>query len=246
MARIWLSNRFGLHSSSASGASVEFEHYGFSQGPYRSLNLGMRVGDDPGVVKRNREQLKSLLEVEELRFMDQVHGCDIELVKNFSEPERQVDALFLKRSDSASSASALAVQVADCIPVIFHSKDLIGAIHIGRMGLFLGITEIAAAFALGEVSLEELEVSIGPSICGDCYQVSADIYQQITAKYPAAGFRESENKIDIAAALTEIFEGLNISWSWFSGERICVSCTREYFSYRRDKVTGRQAMIVSW
>jgi polyphenol oxidase len=246
MARIWLTNRFGLHSLSASGASTDFNNFGFSQGPYHSLNLGMRVGDDPGVVKKNREQLKTFLEVDKLRFMDQVHGCDIELVRDFSAPERQVDALFLKKSNYVGLTSALAVQIADCIPVIFHSKELIGAIHIGRMGLSLGIAEIAAAFALDEVLAEELEVSIGPSICGQCYQVSPDIYRQITSQYPATGFKENENKLDIAAALTEIFDGLNISWSWFSGERICVSCRKEYFSHRRDKVTGRQAMIVSW
>jgi YfiH family protein len=246
MARIWLTHRSGLHPLSPPGPGTGLANLGFSQGPFQALNLGLRVGDDLGIVKRNREQLKAVLELKELRFMDQVHGKDIELVEDFSAPESQVDALFLKKSNGAGVSSALAVQVADCIPVIFHSEELIGAIHIGRVGLAGGIAEVAAGFALGEVAAKELEVCIGPSICGDCYQVSTEIYGEIVGKYPAAGFKENENKIDIAAALGEIFESFNISWSWFSGERICVSCASDYFSYRRDKVTGRQAMIVSW
>lgn len=246
MARIWLTHRFGLHPLSAPGPGTGLANLGFSQGPYQSLNLGLRVGDDPGVVKKNRDQLKTFLELKELRFMDQIHSIDLEVVEDFSAPESQVDALFLKRSTSAGQSSALAVQVADCIPVIIESEDLIGAIHIGRTGLTRGIAEVAAGFALSKVPAEKLEVCLGPSICGDCYQVSPEIYGEIVAKYPAAGYKEKENKIDIAAALIEILGGFNISWNWFSGERICVSCAREFFSYRRDKVAGRQAMIVSW
>ena len=99
---------------------------GFSTGPYTSLNLGLRVNDDPATVERNRARLRSHLP-EEPRWLVQVHG------------NRAVDAGELQRPIEADAAvsrtpgAVCAVMIADCMPVLLADRagTVVGAAHAG-------------------------------------------------------------------------------------------------------------------
>ena len=84
---------------------------------------------------------------------------------------------------------------------------------------------------------------IGPAICGPCYEVSQDIFEEVSSLHPAA---RSETKkgspsLDLVAGLRAVLsdEGIDIK-----NRFECTVESTELFSYRRDGVTGRQAGIV--
>jgi len=239
MARVWMTQRSGLHPLSGG------EDLGVSDGPFRSLNLGRKVGDERTLVETNRSELAGALGLERIRFMDQVHSAFCEVVTDLDGVESAVDGIILKRGE-LSQSTGVAVQVADCVPVVVESNEAIMAIHIGREGLLKGITEKAFDQFFEMVGDSSPRAHIGPSICGGCYALSSEIYEKVVEGYPATNFSHSEKKVDVAAGVLSILDKREISWQWFGGERECVSCDPRFFSYRRDVTTGRQAMVIAF
>lgn len=239
MARVWMTDRLGLHPHSGG------ESLGVSDGPFRLLNLGTKVGDERVLVESNRSQLAQALGLERIRFMNQVHSALCEIVTDPEVAESEVDASILMRNE-INEFMAVAVQVADCVPVVVESDDAIMAIHIGREGLVKGITEQSLDQFLQVIEDSSMRAHVGPSICGDCYPLSSDLYDSVVARYPAANFSYSDKKVDVVAGVLSVLDERGISWQWFGGERECVSCDQRYFSYRRDVTTGRQAMVIAF
>jgi len=100
---------------------------GASLAPYESLNLAQHVGDDAQTVARNRELLRKI--TGPVQFMNQVHGDDVVEVKTLID-DPTCDALI-----TTVPGIALAVMVADCIPLLLSSSGVVGAVHVGRRGL---------------------------------------------------------------------------------------------------------------
>lgn len=243
MARIWSTNRFGLHSASATFRGSK--SFGSSLPPFDRLNLGLKVGDDAERVACNRAELTEACDLDEILFMDQIHSAVMALGTEGSDGST-CDGIYLRR-ERWNERSGLAVQVADCVPLILISDEVIAAVHVGREGLLNGMTESAlGALRSADKSLRDVKAVIGPSICGDCYPLSLELFQACEQKYPATVFNVDERKIDVAAGVVSILEDEGVAWSWFGEVRECVSCDPDYFSYRRDRATGRQAMVVGW
>lgn len=246
MARIWCTNRTGIHpaSSPITGSSL----LGGSSAPYDSFNLGLKVGDDPMVVESHRAALTRACGLETISFMDQIHSA---LMLPIGDPIdsmgdlQRCDGLFMQRS-AQNSKRALAVQVADCVPLILESEAILAAVHIGREGLIRGMTEAALEAIAERGDLHSVSATIGPSICGNCYPLSKEIFEICAQRYPASIHSSIDMKVDVAGGVISILESRGVMWDWFAGGRECVSCDRSYFSYRRDGVTGRQAMVVAW
>jgi len=242
MARIWCTNRNGFHP-----ASAEFRAsgtIGHSLHPYQAFNLGSKVGDEIERVMANRRDLAAGCDLKEIRFMDQIHS-DLMLECEVRDSLESCDGTFIRR-DSWNDQIGIAVQVADCVPLILSDDDVIAAVHVGREGLVRGMTESALAALSSVVDATRLSATIGPSICGDCYPLSEETYLAVAERYPKSIFDQSECKIDVAAGVTSILDDHQIPWTWFAGSRECVCCDDSYYSYRRDRITGRQAMVVSW
>lgn len=241
MARIWMTRRHDFHPASA---EFRFSPVGKSVAPFDSLNLRLKVGDQSDLVLENRTSVAQACEMDELVFMDQIHSATIREATLGS--DEACDGIFLERASLPQRRIGLAVQVADCVPLVITHTDAIAAIHIGREGLLKGMTESGIEAMAGIVDPRETIAIIGPSICGSCYQVSEELLTQCADKYPESIFSMKERKVDVAAGVISILKSHGIRWQWFSHQRECVSCNPQYFSYRRDGVTGRQAMIVGW
>ena len=142
-------------------------HGGFSHGDYSSWNLASHVGDDPTDVERNREKLRE--RVGQFAIMSQVHGDRIFVVDRVPAQVPVADALI-----TANPEIALVVMVADCIPLLLRSENLVAAVHVGRAGLMnsIALKTVAMMRALGAT---EIMGSIGPAICGKCYEVPQDL-----------------------------------------------------------------------
>lgn len=208
---------------------------GVSTGAFSSLNLALHVGDDPARVLENRRILGQ--EVGEHQYMEQVHGNRVVIIEAVSDEHPTADALV-----TGIPGVALAVMVADCIPLLLSSKVAVAAVHVGRKGLMNSVA-LGAIAAMREIGATQISAVIGPSICGRCYEVSQEIFDEVTAVHPAAAVTTPKGtpSLDLPAALEKVLLAEGVSISFDSG------CTVEdptFFSYRRDGATGRQAGIV--
>ncbi|MPY97154.1 MAG: peptidoglycan editing factor PgeF [Actinophytocola sp.] len=219
---------------------------GQSRPPYDSFNLGDHVGDDAAAVAANRVRLASELDVDELRFvwMEQVHGRTVGVVNGpVTEPVAATDALV-----TATPGLALAVLVADCVPVLLGdpAAGVVAAVHAGRVGCRVGVVP-AAVKAMIELGADpaRMEALLGPAICGGCYEVPPEMAADVATHLPgsATKTRSGTSGIDLRAGLWEQLADLGVG-------KVGVDprCTVEddtLFSYRRDGTTGRIA-AVTW
>lgn len=207
---------------------------GFSNSPYASFNLALHVGDDAESVNLNRNSF--VQDIGATAFMRQVHGDTVFVVDGVPAHEPIADALV-----SQQTGIALVVLVADCIPLLLwdEAAHCIAAVHVGRRGLVNGITSkvIRVMRMMGATNIQG---ELGPSICGACYEVGSDVYEEVGDLFPAARAQTSWGTLalDLPAALSKVLvdEEIQVVRSH--------SCTVEdanFFSYRRGGITGRQA-----
>lgn len=209
---------------------------GISTGAFGSLNLALHVEDDPTVVLENRRLLEEQLG-QPIQFMEQVHGDSVSLVRASTIDSPTADALLTQES-----GIALAVMVADCIPLLLANAGAVAAVHVGRRGL-LNDVAIKTLNKLRSLDSSPVTAVIGPSICGSCYEVSQEIFNEVTDQYPASSARTPSGgfSLDLAKALTLELIDHNVA---VIDESRCTVEHDSLFSYRRDGKTGRQVGIV--
>jgi YfiH family protein len=209
---------------------------GASSGAFASLNLGTHVSDDLPTVLSNRALLAE--EVGPIQYMSQVHGNRVVVIEEVTDEDPTADALV-----TGIPGVSLAVQVADCIPLLLHSAESVAAVHVGRKGLVNGVA-LAALEAMRDMGSSEITAIIGPSICGNCYEVSQEIHDEVVTLHPVAASRTPRGTpaLDLPAALRAVLESQSIS---IIDESHCTLENDDLYSYRRDGVTGRQAGIIS-
>jgi YfiH family protein len=209
---------------------------GKSTGAFLSRNLGLHVGDQPDSVELNRLALSEEIG-RPIQFMNQVHGNAVEHIDDYSQSSPTADALVTRNPQLA-----LAVMVADCIPLLLANETSIAAVHVGRKGLLNGVSR-NALLAMRKIDPSPITAIIGPSICGKCYEVSQDIFEEVTAVFPQAQSQTPSGgfALDLAAALTHDLEADGVS---VIDRSQCTVEDKFLYSYRRDGATGRQAALI--
>jgi YfiH family protein len=213
---------------------------GVSEGPYASLNLGAHVGDDPERVMENRRRLADALSLpSEPVWLNQVHGR--RTVPAEAPDDRCADASFTREPGIVCG-----IMTADCLPVLLCSRDgaAVAAVHAGWKGLASGVIESAVA-AMGA---RDLIVWLGPAIGPEAFEVGDEVREAFLrngAEF-ATGFQEAANGKWLAdiyrlARLTlhrlDIAEIHGGGWCTFGHGG-------DFFSYRRDRITGRMATLI--
>ncbi|MGW7379305.1 peptidoglycan editing factor PgeF [Streptomyces sp. NPDC054794] len=219
---------------------------GVSAVPYEELNLGGAVGDDPAAVRANREAAAGSLGIDPGRvvWMNQVHGADVAVVDGpwGDRPVPEVDAIV-----TARPGLALAVLTADCVPVLLADPvaGVAAAAHAGRPGLVAGVVP-AAVRAMMELGAEPSRIvaRTGPAVCGRCYEVPDVMRAEVAAVEPAAHSETSWGTpaVDVSAGVHAQLERLGVCDRVQSP--VCTLESRDHFSYRRDRTTGRLASYV--
>lgn len=209
---------------------------GLSTGAFLSRNLATHVGDDPAIVLSNRAELESLLGLP-IQFMEQVHGNTVASVGAEIISTPVADALV-----THSTGIGLAVMVADCIPLLLASSQTVAAVHVGRKGL---VNEVAIS-AIQEMRSHDtsaITAVVGPSICGQCYEVSQDIFEEVTKIFPLAASKTPDGgfALDLSRALVDQLQNLGVTV--VDEGRYTVE-DENLYSYRRDGATGRQVGVV--
>jgi len=210
-------------------------HGGFSHGDCSSWNLASHVGDDLADVELNRTKLRE--QVGDFVVMSQVHGDTVVVVDKVPAEVPVADALITNKRNLA-----LVVMVADCIPLLLRSEELVAAVHVGRAGLMNSIA-LKTVARMRELGAMQISGSIGPAICGSCYEVPKDLHDQVSAIHPLASSktRIGTPALDLPKALIAALAADDVPVV------ISAGCTLEddiYFSYRRNQVTGRQAGVI--
>ena len=209
---------------------------GLSTGAFLSNNVATHVGDDLATVLSNRSRLESDLALP-IQFMEQVHGNAVAVIDDQMISPPIADALVTSRT-----GIALAVMVADCIPLLLSSADAVAAVHVGRKGLMNEVA-LAAIDQMRAYGSSDISAIVGPSICGTCYEVSQEIYDEVCSEFPLAASRTFVGGIslDLSRALVNQLENLGIT---VIDEGRCTVEDKDLFSYRRDGVSGRQVGVV--
>lgn len=217
---------------------------GVSTGEHAGLNLARHVGDAHSSVERNRALLAEEIGAPVV-FVDQVHSAEVHVLPATGEvPLRTADAMVTDRRDVA-----LAIMVADCLPVLLSdpAAGVIGVAHAGRKGLLGGVLQ-ATIEAMTErgARAEQLEASIGPSICGDCYEVPADMQAEAVAQLPAtyATTLRGTPSLDLRAGAVQVLERAGLPSAAIDAEHPCTLENERFFSYRRAARTGRFAGVL--
>jgi polyphenol oxidase len=219
---------------------------GVSAAPFSALNLSDGVADDPAAVAANRQLAATAcgLSADDTAWMRQVHGTDVGYVTSGSatEPAGQLDAMYTDQP-----GLALAVLVADCAPVLLADPvaGLVGAAHAGREGMAAGVLPaLITAMTAAGAEPARMAALIGPSICGHCYEVPADMRDRVGGVVPAAACltRAGTPGLDIAAGLRSQLAAASIGR--VSVDPRCTAESAELYSYRRDGTTGRFAAVV--
>ncbi|MGE5526297.1 MAG: peptidoglycan editing factor PgeF [Rhodospirillaceae bacterium] len=217
---------------------------GVSTGPYATLNLGISVGDDATAVTENRRRLRAALPDEPV-WLKQVHGAkviDADAKPSLPDADASIASL---------AGTVCAIQVADCIPVLFTDVrgSVVAAAHAGWRGLAVGVlaNTISAMQARG-VTSSEILAYIGPGIGPSAFEVGSDVYKAFTAVDPATATAFSPHQpgkwlADLHALARRALQRAGV-WRIYGDPLCTVSDKARFFSYRRDKTTGRMAALV--
>ena len=210
---------------------------GASSGPYSELNLGGSVGDDPACVADNRRTVAAMVECTGLALVRQVHGRDVALLRAIPDEPPAADAVI---TDQAGLA--IAVQVADCVPVLL--ADLAGgrvaAVHAGWRGV---VADVVGAALEQMAPAGQVQAWVGPAICPSCYEVSAQVRDEVADQVPeaAAWTRAGTPAVDVRGGVLAQLRRHGIEGELIGG---CTFEDPRLYSYRRDTTTGRQAGVI--
>ncbi|MTD59075.1 peptidoglycan editing factor PgeF [Amycolatopsis pithecellobii] len=215
---------------------------GASTGEFDSFNLGDRVGDDPAAVAANRKRLATELGLTKIAWMEQVHGRTVTVVDGTEEtPAEATDALV-----TATPGVAVAVLVADCVPVLLGDAEagVVAAVHAGRVGARVGVLPATLdAMRQAGADLARVEVLLGPAICGQDYEVPADMARDVERHLPgsATKTRKGTPGLDLRAGLWQQLADAGVGK--IGVDPRCTFEDKSLFSYRRDGTTGRIAAL---
>jgi len=221
---------------------------GFSAAPFDSMNVRDGLGDDPAAVERNRAVLERAIGVPPVH-LNQVHGRGVVRLHR-ADGQRAGSVHEADASVTTESAVACAVQVADCLPVLFAAPGAVAAAHAGWRGLAAGVLEATVDSLCGAAGCEPQAVQawLGPCIGPRQFEVGDDVRrafggdQRVDAlRFAPLGAGKWLANLPLLAT-DRLRECGVISIS--GGSWCTVEDASRFFSFRRDRITGRMVAAI--
>lgn len=208
------------------------------------FNVATYVGDQLAQVDENRSNLKSMLPSDPA-WLTQVHGTHIIDAEKYTGLV-EADASFTKKA-----GIVCAVQTADCLPVLLCDLEgtVVAAVHAGWRGLCDGIIE-QAILAMRGIGAGEISAWLGPAIGPQQFEVGGDVLAQFVlhdAKAVEAFTAISDMPNQYLANMYTLARQRlqSVGVARIHGGNFCtVTDVKRFYSYRRDKVTGRMASLI--
>jgi YfiH family protein len=248
------------------GALMSTRSGGVSAAPWDSLNVGVAVGDAPAAVANNRSRFAAAIGAAPV-WLNQVHGVR---VVRLSEGDPGAAVISADAAWTDRPGIACAVQVADCLPVLFAAAGggAVAAAHAGWRGLAGGVLEATLEQVCTAAACDPAQVAIwlGPCIGARQFEVGADVlrafgvdaqaHREASAAAADFGVEAARQfvfrpRADGSSAWLADLRGLATQRLSAAGARqisASADCTFEdrsrFFSFRRDGVCGRLVAAV--
>ncbi|MEE2751616.1 MAG: peptidoglycan editing factor PgeF [Myxococcota bacterium] len=221
---------------------------GVSTGELNSLNLGWREHEEPASLLENWCRVGNAIGVgaESIAMVDQVHG-DVVVVANEGGGVQSL----VGRADGlvcTVPGRAVAVRVADCVPVLLACRGVVAAVHAGWRGTAAAIVcrGVEAVCEVAGVAPHEIVAAIGPCIGSCCYEVGDEVVRGIGAHLDPSAFVDETRgapHVDLALANQLLLEKMGLEDVEKVG--VCTRCDPRFFSHRGDGArTGRFAGVI--
>ena len=233
------------------GALMTTRKGGVSAAPFDSLNLRPGLGDDAAAVARNQQLLAHAIGVVPV-YLDQVHGASVVRLSAADAlpgvPTHRADA-----SVTTAAGIACTVLVADCLPVLFAAPNgrAVGAAHAGWRGLSGGVLEVTlrAVCEAGGCESADVQAWLGACIGPRKFEVGPDVLDAFGVSPHGGSSPRFVPKgpgkwwADLAALAHDRLQAAGVR-AVRGGAWCTVNESSRFFSFRRDRVTGRMAAAV--
>jgi purine-nucleoside/S-methyl-5'-thioadenosine phosphorylase / adenosine deaminase len=221
---------------------------GVSEEAFRSLNLGLRCGDDPASALENRRRVCGGLGIPNFSLVRQVHSATVVKARS-----HQVGAGFADPAGALGNADAIvtrsrqvpvAVLTADCVPVVLAdpATGQVAVVHAGWRGVAQGVLR-SALDCFPDPAV--VRAAVGPAIGPDHYEVGEDVAAAVSSACPEGALTHRSNGrllLDLPGTVCRSLAGFGVRG--VDREEVCTACEPErFFSHRRDGVTGRQGVV---
>lgn len=223
-----------------------------NQSEFSHFNLGTHVGDNLNRVQHNRVTLAKILPSNcKIQWLDQVHGSHVVTINDQVNQPIQADAIITQ-----SPKVALAIMTADCLPILLSNNDgtEIAAIHGGWRSLADNI--ISNTLAKMDSHCHQLHAWLGPCIGPDKFEIGEEvksIFMQQSKLFAQAFVEQNVNIKNNSSnnkylANLQLIAQIQLQQLGISNITSLSECTysqkNKYFSFRRDKITGRMATVI--
>ena len=233
---------FFSHLPAVSSATFS-RHSGASDAPYHSRNVGLHVGDDEALVLQNRALIKEALGLPRLVSAKQVHGDSVLNVDRM--PDADVEHAGYDALMTNVPEVGLMIQQADCQAVMLYDPEhaAVANIHSGWRGSVQNIIAktVAAMTAAYGTKPSSLFAAISPSL-GPCCGEFIQYHTELPLSFHA--YQVRANHFDFWAISRDQLRDSGVRSEHIEMAACCTVCDGNYFSYRREKVTGRFASVI--
>ncbi|GJH43756.1 peptidoglycan editing factor PgeF [Pasteurella canis] len=219
---------------------------GVSLPPYDSFNLGSHVGDDQNSVRTNRTLLVERLQLPQMPvFLEQIHSTKVIKLPITNTSSLTADAVYTDQPNQVCL-----VMTADCLPVLLTAEqgNEVAAVHAGWRGLCNGILEqTVAQFRCPKT---KIIAWLGPAIGPKKFQVGQEVVEQFCKQNMQAGLAFKRDPNESGKYLGNLYllatQRLNqLGITNISGGEYCTFTQHDqFFSYRRERQTGRMATLI--
>ncbi|GAA5131205.1 peptidoglycan editing factor PgeF [Thalassotalea piscium] len=217
---------------------------GISRSCYGGFNLGLHVNDNKSEVETNRlSLLKALPENSQIQWLEQTHSNSVIVAENLISPSPSADAIITR-----TPHLALAIMTADCLPILLSNTkgNEIAAIHCGWRSTVNNII----SNTLDKMVSKPYEVVawLGPCISQHHFEVGEEVIKAFLSQDARlASFFIQNNafkyQADLPGIATFLLKAAGVT-SIIQTSQCTYSNNEKYYSYRRNKVTGRMASLI--
>lgn len=216
---------------------------GVSEGNCATMNISTTRGDAYEAIEENKRRIGAAIGVkpEKMTFTHQTHTTNVQVVR-----AEDVGKRFMETDGMITNIPevCLVTFYADCVPLYFVDPihKAIGLSHSGWRGTVHKMGKVTVEKMTEHYGTDPADVIavIGPSICQDCYEVSADVILEFQQNFPKECFADlfyrKENgkyQLDLWAANVQVFKEAGIRKDHVAITNICTHCNSHVlFSHR--------------
>lgn len=216
---------------------------GVSKAPYDTFNLAAHADDNVEHVLENRKRLRENFKLpNEPAWLQQTHS-NIAVYIDDDFKKCEADASYTDQKNQVC-----VVMTADCLPILITNKQgtEIAAIHAGWQGLAKGIIE--ATIKKLKSDPNDLMAWLGPAIGPNVFEVGADVHElfinhDVKAESGFTPFAKDKWLMNIYHLGTQRLNDVGVT-QIYGGDYCTYSEPEKFFSYRREKVTGRMVSLI--